>query len=236
MARTKDGPTHAARRDAVLDSVQRLLLTKGYAQLTIQDVLDDLNISKGAFYHYFGSKPAAIEALTERLVGNAEQLLASIVADVETNPLDKLRRFFSAAVNWKSDRQQLFVAMLSVWYAPANATFQQGVDHAVVRRLEPLLAILIRQGFEAGTFTVSHPQQAAEIVLALVQSLQHSMARQLLDAIPSADMLATHSAHLEAIERYLGTPPGSLPRVDAATVESWSSAVAAADKTGARHD
>jgi AcrR family transcriptional regulator len=233
MARVKDEPAHAARRDAVLDSVQRLLLAKGYELLTIQDVLDDLAISKGAFYHYFSSKPAAIEALTQRLADAAGHLLTPIVTDTATNPLDKLRRFFGAAVDWKTDRQQLFVAMLPAWYGPQNATFQRGVDRAVAQSIEPLLTVLIREGVEAGTFTVSHHRQAAEIVLALVQSLQHSMARHLLDAAPAAHIRATHSAHLEAIERYLGVPPDSLDRVDAATVESWCAAVA---KTGARDD
>jgi AcrR family transcriptional regulator len=234
MARTKDVPAHAARRDAILDSVQRLLLAKGYERLTVQDVLDDLNISKGAFYHYFSAKPAAIEALTERLVDNSEQLLAAIVADVDTNAVDKLRRFFTATLTWKSDRQRLLVAMLPVWYGPENSAFRQQVDRTVARRLEPLLTVLMRQGFDEQVFTVSYPQHAAEIVLALVQSLQHSMARHLLANASSADIADSHSAHLEAIERCVGIPSGALARVDTATVESWIHAVAEAQKTRGR--
>jgi hypothetical protein len=39
-----------------VETSQGLVYTKGYEQMTIQDILDDLQISKGAFYHYFGSK------------------------------------------------------------------------------------------------------------------------------------------------------------------------------------
>jgi len=52
----------------ILDVAQRLVNTKGYEQMTIQDLLDELQISKGAFYHYFGSKQALLEAIIERIV------------------------------------------------------------------------------------------------------------------------------------------------------------------------
>src|SRR5262249_62071951 len=83
MARTVNVAEHAARRDAILDAAQRLILSQGYERLTVQDILDDLRISKGAFYHYFDSKPGVIEALAERLVGESERALAPVVADRE---------------------------------------------------------------------------------------------------------------------------------------------------------
>lgn len=64
MARTVNVVEQAARRDAILDAAQHRILAKGYERLTIQDILDDLEISKGAFYHYFESKLAVVGALT----------------------------------------------------------------------------------------------------------------------------------------------------------------------------
>src|SRR5262249_4620355 len=135
MARTVNVAEHAARRDAILDAAQRLILSQGYERLTVQDILDDLRISKGAFYHYFDSKPGVIEALAERLVGESERVLAPIVADRELNALDKLQRFFGEVVRWKSARQNLLVAMLPVWYAPDNIAFWHKVDRAVANRM-----------------------------------------------------------------------------------------------------
>lgn len=39
---------------------------KGYKKLTIRDILDVLQISNGAFYHYFASKSVLLEAIIER--------------------------------------------------------------------------------------------------------------------------------------------------------------------------
>ena len=38
-------------------------------------------------------------------------------------------------------------------------------------------------------------------------------------------MVDTHGAQMEAIERYLGVPAGTLNRVDARRVKSWIAAV-----------
>jgi AcrR family transcriptional regulator len=131
-------------------------------------------------YHYFGSKPEVIEALAERLVGDSERMLAQIIADRELSALDKLRRFFSEVIRWKSARQNLLVAMLPLWYAPENIAFGHKVDRAVTRRLAPLLTVLVQQGVDEQLFTTAYPEHAGTIIVALVQALQDALARRLL--------------------------------------------------------
>ena len=69
MARIVKEEEYVEKRNEILAVAQRLVYTKGYEQMTIQDMLDELQISKGAFYHYFGSKQALLEALIEEHVG-----------------------------------------------------------------------------------------------------------------------------------------------------------------------
>lgn len=243
MARTLNVAEHTARRDAILDAAHRLILSKGYQRLTVQDLLDDMQISKGAFYHYFDSKPAVIEALTERLVADSVRALVPIVANRGLQAADKLQRFFGEIIRWKSARQNLFVAMLPVWYAPDNIVFRLQVDRAVAKRLAPLLTAIVRQGVDEHRFATAYPEQAGAIVIALVQALQDAMAQQLLaaarrlpDAPLTTDLVATYGAHIEAIERYLGVPGGALYRADARVVNSWIAALPQADTavTGGR--
>jgi AcrR family transcriptional regulator len=66
MARTLDPAAHALRRDAFVDAAQRLIQAKGYEQMSLQDVVDELDASRGAFYHYFDSKVALLEAVVRR--------------------------------------------------------------------------------------------------------------------------------------------------------------------------
>src|SRR5215472_4760327 len=102
MARTVNEQEYAVKRNEILDLAQRLVYTKGYERMTIQDILDELQISKGAFYHYFDSKQALLEALIERMGQDALQLLNPIVHDPRLGALEKLQRFFDTAVQWKT--------------------------------------------------------------------------------------------------------------------------------------
>ena len=232
MARTVNVAEHAARRDEILDAAQRLILSTGYERLTVHDILDDLQISKGAFYHYFGSKPAVIEALTTRLVSDSERALAPIVENPGMGALEKLRGFFGQIVRWKSERQNLFVAMLPVWYAPDNLAFRLLVDRESARRTAPPLSAIVRQGVDEGRFVTAYPDQAGPIIFSIIQALQDAMAQRLLEVwhrSPSSssvkEMVNTHGAHMEAIERYLGVPTNTLNRVDARAVKSWIAAL-----------
>ena len=232
MARTINVAVHAARRDEILDAAQRLILLNGYERLTVQDILDNLQMSKGAFYHYFDSKPTVIEALTTRLVGDSERALAPIVENPQMGAVKKLQAFFGEIVRWKSQRQNLFVAMLPVWYAPDNLAFRLLVDRASATRLAPLLSAIVREGVDEGQFVTAYPDQAGAIIFAIVRALQDAMAQQLLAAArrssssPSVkEMVNTHGAHMEAIERYLGVPDRTLNRVDARAVKSWIAAL-----------
>jgi AcrR family transcriptional regulator len=60
MARIVKEEEYLARRNEILDASLRLVYSKGYDKMTIQDILDQLHISKGAFYHYFDSKVAVL--------------------------------------------------------------------------------------------------------------------------------------------------------------------------------
>jgi AcrR family transcriptional regulator len=237
MARTVNVTEQAARRDAILDAAQRLILSNGYERLTVQDILDDLQISKGAFYHYFDSKPAVVEALTERLVDDSERGLARIAEDPELGATEKLQRFFGELVRWKSARQNLMVAMLPVWYAPDNLAFRTLVDRATAKRLAPLLSAIVRQGVDEHHFATAYPEQAGAIIIAIVQALQDAMAQHLLTTGSKVkEVVATHGAHIEAIERYLGVPAGTLYRADARAVNSWVAALRRADHIAKPND
>ncbi|HZU00570.1 MAG TPA: TetR/AcrR family transcriptional regulator [Ktedonobacteraceae bacterium] len=104
MARVVNEAAHAARRNAILDATQRVVETKGYEQMAIADILGELNISSGAFYHYFDSKPALLEALVERMGNQLEQVVLPIIQDPKLSALDKLQRFF-AALPWQTRAQ-----------------------------------------------------------------------------------------------------------------------------------
>src|SRR5579859_6738727 len=120
VSRSVNAHDYAEKRNAILDVAQRYISTKGYEQMTTQDILEDLQISRGAFYHYFDSKQALLMALVERIGEQAEQLVLPIVSDRELSAQDKLLRVFAVLDQHKRANKDLLFAFLRVWYADEN--------------------------------------------------------------------------------------------------------------------
>src|ERR1700736_6645009 len=114
MARIVNEHAYAAKRNAILDAAQRAVETTGYEQMAIADLLSELQISSGAFYHYFDSKPALLLALVERMADQVEQLVLPIIHDPTSGALDKLQRFFAALDDRKRENKRFVLAYLRV--------------------------------------------------------------------------------------------------------------------------
>jgi AcrR family transcriptional regulator len=237
MARTVKKAEYTAKRNQILDAAQRLVYTKGYERMTLQDILADVQISSGAFYHYFDSKPAVLEAFIERIRQAVEQPLLPIVHDPHLSALDKLQRFFDTLDRLRLAHKTDVVKLGRVWYTDDNAIVRQKVDEAVVKQRAPLLTAIVRQGVREGVFTTTYPDQAGEVVLSLLQGMGNTHAKLLLSLEQEGDdlqcierIVTIHAAYMEAIERVLGAPPHSLYRTDAAAVKVWVAALRGNDQ------
>ena len=231
MARVVNKEEHAERRNEIVDAAQRFIYSKGYQQMTIQDILESLQISKGAFYHYFGSKQALLEALVERTQQEAIKVLQPIVEDPDLPILEKLEHFFSTIAQWKTARKDYLMALLRIWYADDNAIVRQKMITAGAKWITPILARLIHQGTDEGVLHTSFPEQVGEVTVALMIRMGETIAEQMLalDANDSEEgraealreMEKTIVVYTDAIERVLGAPTGSLTLFDREVLKVW---------------
>jgi len=225
MARSVNEKEYALKRNQILDVTLRLIYTKGYEQMAIQDILDELRISKGAFYHYFDSKPALLEALIERIAQEALQLLNPIVRDPHLPALEKLQRFFDTAVRWKTARKTFMLELLHVWYADHNAIVRQKMLAMWSKHSLPLLTAIFQQGIGEGVLNIAFPDQIGIVLLSLIQGIGDAFAELLLAREPRGDELQRAerliAAYNDALECVLGAPAGSVQLMDAESLKAW---------------
>ncbi len=112
MTRSVKPEEYAEKRNAILDVAARYITTKGYEQMTTQDLLEALQISRGAFYHYFESKQALLMALVERIGEQAEQLVLPIASSSEMGAQDKLLRVFAVLNQHKQANLDMIFAFM----------------------------------------------------------------------------------------------------------------------------
>jgi AcrR family transcriptional regulator len=225
MARIVKEEEYAARRMEILDVAYRLVYTKGFEQMTIQDILDALQISKGAFYHYFGSKSEMLEALIQRTLDAAEQIMAPIAENPDLPALEKLQQFFSTLSRWKTAQKAYLLKLLNVWYADENAIVRQKMLTATIRRISPLLTDAVQQGIREGSLATPFPEQSGQVLLTILQGFGETLAERLIlnEAQPEdlEHIEGTAAAYNDAIARVLGAEPGSFKIVDVETLAEW---------------
>jgi AcrR family transcriptional regulator len=225
VARTVNATLHGVRRDAFLDVAQRLVETKGYEAMSIQDVLDALEVSKGAFYHYFDSKQALLEAVVERFADGAMGRMAPILSDPNLSALEKLERVFAGIAGWKAERKDLVLAIIEVWSSDSNAIVREKLRRMTVRLMTPRFSAVIKQGIDEGVFNVASPDETATVLLSVMLGFQEQathlfIARQ-ANTIPFELVERTVAGYTAAYERILGIPKGSLKLTDRATLHFW---------------
>lgn len=78
-------------RGRLLEEARRIFLKKGFESCSLEDIVSQASLTKGAFYHHFSSKLAVFDAVVEDL----EQKLADEVrrsGEKEKDPWERLLR------------------------------------------------------------------------------------------------------------------------------------------------
>src|ERR1700744_3086554 len=78
------------RRAELLDRAVGLFLQHGYQNVSLNDLIADAGVSKGAFYHWFPSKDALVASLAERSARDAFVSVERALAACGGDALDRL--------------------------------------------------------------------------------------------------------------------------------------------------
>ena len=184
-----------------------------------------LKISKGAFYHYFNSKSALLEALIDRMGDEAEATFFPLLDDPALPALEKLCRYFSTAIQWKTAQKDYMLALLRIWYSDENAITRQKVFAKMLSVWLPSFTRVIQQGVREGTLSTSFPEQATEISLYLILGLGDKFGEIILGHKAGIINLSAEerlcimqkavAGYTDAMERVLGASAGSIQLMDA---------------------
>jgi AcrR family transcriptional regulator len=225
VARTLDPLAHATRRDAFLDVAQGLIMSRGYDRFSIQDILDAAGASKGAFYHYFDSKDALIDAVVDRMADQATARVQPLLDDQLLTAPQKLEAVFGGIAEFKTERSDLIVGFMRVWGSDDNAIVRERLRRLVAKRQLRLLEAIVQQGIAEGNFTSRYPDHLPRVLVSFMAAMAELamdlwIARQ-EGTITFEEVKRTFDAYLEAFERIVGARPGSLKFLDEPTIEFW---------------
>lgn len=79
-------------RERLLDAAQAMINDQGFAATSIEKVIDQVGVTKGAFFHHFKSKNSLARALIERFAQQDNDLLAAKMQQAEKLSDDPLQQ------------------------------------------------------------------------------------------------------------------------------------------------
>jgi TetR/AcrR family transcriptional regulator, cholesterol catabolism regulator len=220
------------RRAEMLDRAAELFLRHGYDNVSLNDLIADARISKGAFYHWFPSKDALIAALAERSASEAFAAVEDALAECAGNALDRLNAVLQAGfdINMKMGGPEQLAAMVSL-LRPDNARLYGRILTVEERLFLPLLTRLISEGVAQGVFDTFDPEGVADMIYGLAGRTNSTI----LDVLHACDEPARDRAidvlttrfrlHGLAVDRILGLPDGSVTALTRAQVETMVAAL-----------
>lgn len=132
MTRTVKEPD--IRRAEILDAAQQLFYAKGYEHTSVQDIIDQVGIAKGTFYHYFGSKIELLDCLVEQLADQGIALMEPIASSPDLDATTKFLRIFDVIAAWKTQSKAFMLDILRPLYSDDNTLLRRKLTAASLAR------------------------------------------------------------------------------------------------------
>ena len=185
-------------RERILDAAQGLILDHGYGATTVDAVVTRAGITKGAFFHHFGSKSDLARALVERYALLDKQVLEHHLERARKLASDPLQQVLVLIGLYEEEFEALdepFPGCLFAAYIYENKLFDEGTV-GVLREA----ALTWRQAMRAMLDRViaAHParvevdvESLADLFYALLEG-SYIMTKTLGDRT----LLARHARHL----------------------------------------
>lgn len=167
------GEKSEQKRQLILDTARQIFAQKGFAKVTMKDIIDASQISRGGIYLYFDSTAAIFEEVLRQEDGkeadDTEELTENATA------VDVLLLFL------KEEKKKLLkkkdnLAVAAYEYHLANGG--AGTDNLLRRRMKQQaqkLAELIEVGVENGEFYCESPEDTANHILYVLEGLRISI-------------------------------------------------------------
>lgn len=170
--RRKSAKNSALREESIqrlTDAAFRLFVTRGYAATTLQQIADDVGMTKGAIFFYFQSK----ENLLLHLLDHAERHIVTPFGEqalrTQGSPTDKIVAFFHHGARQGLERpyELLCLIQISIEFNRVPGIIGDRIGQ-IYKRNYDLLESIVRQGQETGGISrVIKPTEFVSMIVAM---------------------------------------------------------------------
>ena len=146
--------------EKILEVSQRLFLTKGYDNTTIQDIVDELGgLTRGAIYHHFKSKEEIMDALTDKMF-RENNPFDTVKNKKGLNGLQKMKMAMSLN---QSDKERVNLSLQAMPILK-NPRILAGIIESNRQMLSPFWLELLTEGNKDGSIHTDYARELSELI------------------------------------------------------------------------
>jgi AcrR family transcriptional regulator len=160
----------AGRRDDIIAAAGRVFASKGYHAATLQDVADELSLTRPAFYYYFKSKQEILEAICVATADAADDVIRRESELPGPSYEDALRRTLLAYTVHIAKSETTTIMWRN--FGEMSPAKQRSLT-ARRRAREQKVLDLIERGIKQGEFSTREPKIATFAAFETLNSLHN---------------------------------------------------------------
>ncbi|NLX82775.1 MAG: TetR/AcrR family transcriptional regulator [Clostridiales bacterium] len=198
------------KKQDILNTAAVLFAEKGYVNTSIQDILDQLNTSKGSFYHHFKTK---FEVLADLTKAQAQQSFARYESSRPFDALSALNALLREASFITRENLPILRNLIALPDYEGTALLREMQDAVTAIFFPAFVSIMtqLRQ-METAIFSNVHSLRVAFTSLLSASALLIEQAKKTDEKADTLPLLRAIRRHLEAA---LGMSPGAIVIIEA---------------------
>lgn len=153
------------RKQELLEIAHRLIISKGYEETSIDEIIAEAQIAKGTFYYHFKSKAEMLEALINMMITEQSERARQILA--APLPVPEKTVAVITAFRPNQDEATIQVAL----NRKENIVLHEKINRRVIGEAVPILGEVVAEGIAQGILKCDNINERVRIILIISSDL-----------------------------------------------------------------
>ena len=147
MSERKRKYSTTATRQALVSSARTLFERNGFAATSVQSIVDDAGLTKGAFYYHFASKEELLRVIHDEYIDHQLAAVQAVLASTD-DPGEQLRGLIRTAV----EAVEQYRSHVAVFFGERRFLSEEGFAEVKEKRdqIEDIFFGVIQRGQQTG--------------------------------------------------------------------------------------
>ena len=176
------------RKQELLKIAYRLIISKGYEETSIDEIIAEAQIAKGTFYYHFKSKEEMLEALINMMITEQTERAKQILSAPMPIPQKTVAVITSLRPN--SDEATIQDAL----NRKDNIAMHEKINRRIIDEAVPILSEVVAEGIAQGILDCDNISERVRMILIISSDIFNHA------SFTSADI----DVFIDAVEKILG--------------------------------